>query len=191
MKPGDYDSLINDLALARNRDFTDKQVTAIKETLSSIAWVEAVKIVKDLTRLPSLPQNIYGAILSRVEEFEYSKKKKLEFNEKWTADKDCMTANEFMWLFKIITEAQIWYHEGLVEKNPNGCTESMTVEQWIARGRPLTWSPVIDHLLKGSEVAYKATIGGNPKALEIFWAEFYSTLVTTRAKRTNCLPQAI
>jgi len=106
------------------------------------------------------------------------------------------TPGELHWFFLVLYEIKEWHDNKLVEYNKNSCLpvwpntdgniEWMDIEEWSRRGCPPTWSPILDHMQKGSIGPYKESIyRENPKSLENYYHEYYNKLVASRKKRTG------
>lgn len=181
--PEPYQTALNEIAVARGKNITFEQGGAVVALLSRISWRDAKQIVRELTRMPSIPPNLYGIIRERVEEVEREAKKQLEWRDKWTANEDCLTKEEQFWHSQILAEMKIWYDSGLVGKNPPPYCEPCSIEEWIRLGKPRNFSPIIDHMLAGSIEPYQKTIAGNKTALRDYFARYLSTLKTRREER--------
>lgn len=105
-----------------------------------------------------------------------------------------VTGGEMQCYRKCVSEINKWHRLKMVEfnksyclaswKNPDGNYERMDLEEWQRRGFPPTWSPILDDMQKKSLEPYRKSISREePKALEIFYQEYYNKLVSTRKKR--------
>jgi len=100
----DYLGLLNEIAIASDRQFSEVQTMSLVDELKKIDWKDAYRIIVRFVRQPSLPKNIYGSLISAIEYIKYENKKKLEKSEpSWKpATDDMATPEEFILTMKII-----------------------------------------------------------------------------------------
>jgi hypothetical protein len=92
---GDYTGLIRELQMVRDKKFSELQVESMVSSFKEISWYTACKIVRSITRQPSLPNNLYGCILDRIDSEKYDQNKRAEGNTAWNTNEKCLSPDEF------------------------------------------------------------------------------------------------
>jgi hypothetical protein len=95
LKTGDYQGLISELQNVRNKDFSQKQSESLVQAFSGIPWQRCFWIIRNITRQPNLPNNLYGVVLNQIEEEKYRNEKKDDKNGTWDAGVKCVTPHQW------------------------------------------------------------------------------------------------
>lgn len=95
IQKGDYLGLVKELQTVRDKKFTDLQIESMGASFREISWYSACKIVRSITRQPSLPNNLYGCILDRIDQIKYEETKRAESKESWSTNEKCLSPEEF------------------------------------------------------------------------------------------------
>ena len=101
---GDYPGLVHELQMVRDKKFSELQVESMVSSFKEISWYAACKIVKSITRQPSLPNNLYGCILDRIDSERYEQTKRAESKDSWATTDKCLTPEEFSAEMKCISK---------------------------------------------------------------------------------------
>jgi hypothetical protein len=91
----DYNALVEELQTTRGKDFSITQAESLISSLKNINWSAAFWIVKSMTRLPNLPNNLYGLVLDRIDQQKYEETKRLENRKSWDTQEGCLSPEEF------------------------------------------------------------------------------------------------
>lgn len=177
----DHQIMLNEIAMARGKDFTTEQVITIEKALDRVDYREATNICRGIARAEKMPLNIYGAICNDVDSVIYNKNKQLEAAAWETANPaEHLTYGEYFWYFRIISNLIKLSSAGVIAKYPNTC-KPMDIDEWRSARKPHTWCALLDNLLVGSIGPYFKTVenGANENgrtSLELYFAEQYSKL---------------
>jgi hypothetical protein len=95
VKRNDYQGLVNELQLVRGRNFSDNQAESLFVSFRSIDWYAACRIVRSISRQANLPNNLYGCVIERIDQEKYEAEKRAEKNNKWEAQENCITPEEW------------------------------------------------------------------------------------------------
>jgi hypothetical protein len=99
---GDYQGLVKELQTVRGKDFTPTQAESLIASFQTIEWGAACWIVKNITRLTNLPNNLYGLVLDRIDQQKYTENKRLEQKTTWKSEEKCLSPEEFALTMNII-----------------------------------------------------------------------------------------
>ncbi len=93
-KTGDYLSLIQGMAVAAGRSFTESQIDGIEEELKGLEWSRAYHLACAVEKTDRLPPNLYGNILSRIDQAK--REQKYDRERKWVSPVtiDCASKEE-------------------------------------------------------------------------------------------------
>lgn len=141
------------IVIARGRELPELHANKLAEIFSVIGMVKTKIVADRIEGLSSIPQNIIGEVNKIIADIRAEEQER----EAWKAARrdNLGTDPEHEQIGIFNTELMTWHRSGLVQKNPEGITVPMSVEEYIKAGRPKTWSPIIDHWMQGYEVAYK------------------------------------
>lgn len=95
MKQGDYRGLIQELQNVRDKKFSELQIESMDASFREISWYSACRIVRNITRQPSLPNNLYGCILDQIDNEKREQTKRAESKESWSTNEKCLSPEEF------------------------------------------------------------------------------------------------
>ena len=180
-----YDDLLSQIAAAKGRDLPALVCSKLNELFDTMGYNTARSIVRQLTLMDSIPNNIIGYIERYWIDIKNEQDKRLEQKEGWEAKENCIDTDEAHWLAEVLNEVNVWHEIGLSKKNQFGCTTPMSIEEYIKNGMPQSWSPIIDHFLQGAAKPYKIEIGGDKGALAKYFKQYYETLFESRKNRTK------
>jgi hypothetical protein len=175
-------NLIAQIVVLRGRELPTIQDEGLRSIFDSSGKSVALQAVKRLSDMPTLPSNIIGAIKREISGIEGEIRERQEWRLK---SRDAATSTkECQELMAFLQELSIWHQIGLVERNDNGISIPMSIDEYIYAGRPKTWSPIIDHWLQGFEAAYRLE-QEKPGALIDFYKGYTKNLIEERRKRTE------
>lgn len=95
LKANDYIGLLKELQIIRGKDFSESQIESLITSFKTINWDKACWIVKSISRLHNIPNNLYGLILDRIDETKYRSDQELEQRTDWTANEKCLTPQQW------------------------------------------------------------------------------------------------
>lgn len=155
IEQGDYRALLRKIcAAAGKNDLPRITSEEIESLLRSTDWNTALSAVRVLCGRDHMPTNLLGGLENVIREIEQnSDKAKLE-RETWRAQEGCCTPEEWQYLFRITAMIMRMHISGETPTNPDGITIAMTIDEYKQAGMPATWSPILDHFLKGYYQAY-------------------------------------
>lgn len=157
----DYDGLVRELAIAREKNIEGALLERLKRELKDAGWEVAVRIVQGITQMDMLPRNLLGAVTrARRMEAERKEREVLE-RQKWTASEDCTTAKEWVAFWRLLVQIIRAHRAGVVQSTECPglhCGQPDFPERyrwaWEAKSFPRTPSPLVDTLLVGYRRAY-------------------------------------
>lgn len=133
VKKDDYGGLLYQISTAADRNFTETQTLSLIDIMQTLGWKGSYRITALIVRTNSLPRNIYGYVLSLLEEeIDRIRKAFLEKEEWKPATQDCASPEEFQLTMRCI---------GLITqlKKPGMLLERFSeyMQEAIARGKLL------------------------------------------------------
>jgi hypothetical protein len=151
-----FDKLLSDLAAAKGRDLPQVISVAIEDMFSEMGYSLAKRIVDDITTTDHCPSNIVGAIRRRWIDEKARRAEELSRKQKWEAEsKEACSTEEWQTFWEICHMILTLHQQKRVAYNHDGVTTGLSIDEWVDVGRPLSWSPALDHFLQGYERAYK------------------------------------
>lgn len=144
-------SILADIVIMRGRELPLITANGLERIFDSCGEQTARAAVRRLRDRDTLPSNIVGVIEREIAVIEAEKREQDEW--KIHTD-DSGTSEECTALMEFLTELISWHDLGMVKRNPSGTAIPMSIDEYVAANRPATWSPIVDHWLKGFVKAY-------------------------------------
>ena len=174
-------SAVKKIELMKGRDLPEIVVQALVDFFNGVGEIKTKAIIYRLKTYDKIPDNIIGCIdrlnneiHNTYQEQEYKPKNREDLGDPSSAG----LMGEFM------TEVFLWHELRLVERNTDNPCGVLDIEQWVAAGRPKSWSPIIDNWLEGFEAAYymEKTKAGSVK---IYMESYIRKLKKERTERQH------
>lgn len=193
MMENKHEELIQRIAVAREKDFSEENAHSIIVELKKVPFKSAAHIVDMLCLRESLPRNIYGAICAGVREANRESEKAVEQQDMWRAnDEDRVSPKEWRAFWKCMVEIMWYHHYRWIKANPNpvlDCENRAFLSQynraWDSGVFPPTHSDLADKFIKEYRDAYTADLSDG-KSLLAFLVRFN---VKYRQNRTTALSE--
>lgn len=100
---GDYPALLNIISAAADRTFTEPQIISLIKTMECLGWAASYRITIMASKAGNMPRNVYGFLLTLLEE-EIERLKQISLQkESWAAPADCASEKEFQLTMKCIS----------------------------------------------------------------------------------------
>lgn len=171
--------LLSEIVIMRGRELPLITATGLEKIFETCGERTARTAVRRLNDRDTIPNNIVGVMQREISLIEAEKRERDEWK---THSDDAGTSDDCHAMMEFLTEILLWHSLGLVEKNPMGISIPMSIDEYAAAGRPITWSPIVDHWLGGFERAYNED-KVMPGALLDFLMRYNLTLKNARKER--------
>jgi hypothetical protein len=152
VKRDDYRGLLNQIAIAYDKNFSEAQTLSLVDVMITAGWQESYRVTVAVTRTGNLPRNAYGHVMALLEEEVERRNKKTLQRDSWeVSDEEKATPEEFSLTMKCI---------GLI------CRFENSAELCQKFGEYLDLSVKRNHLLeslKKAEVFYTDMFNQNKK----------------------------
>jgi hypothetical protein len=103
VKKDDYRGLLNEITIASDKNFSEPQAVSLIDSMKTLGWNGSYRITVMVTRTGNLPKNIYGHVLSLIEDDIDRARKQFIQKEEWAVkEEDCATPEEFKLTMKCI-----------------------------------------------------------------------------------------
>ena len=113
----DYYGLLKKLEVVKGKPFSKEQAEEMVHGFQRIPFSACQWIVKSISRLAQLPNNLFGVVLSRIDEEHAKVTQNLENKTRWNAQAGCMTTDEWnagmscLAAAAALQMAQEWYEQ--------------------------------------------------------------------------------
>ena len=184
MKDFDVKNWCDQVSRARERIIPNSTVLDIVNLFSDACGLDDLsikRVFEELLDNPAEAKFVFSYCQRRRRELLQEKQRAASNRERWEAKRDCVTPNQWSWFFKLLGLTMQMHQRGMYKTDASpGTTDAVDIDEWNRRGRPKTWSPVIDNLLVGM---HKTIDDDN--AFENYLHRFYDELKTIKTSHES------